>query len=587
MKFPTKNQKRIPLPVSSSSEVCVKSIILIVCVAVGLAAAVLIVMNVVDFISEKNEQERQIATKIEQEKQEREAQERAAREQAERERIKAEFLTVKQDILSRAEALAYAGQYQDARDMLLNYRGKFENETYQMRMELSGKYADIQEKIICAQRQKVMASVIGLLLKQDYGAARKALDGYPPPLPSDLSEPLTELAGADKAIAGSFDKDIGGIVVITLKGGETVTAKLEKIDGTSLVIDQAGRSQQIAVRDINIVERANRLGFLSPAARALYLGADAWSRDAKPEAAASFRKLPETLKNEIFAVIGNFETNDESKIARLAFFKLLRQYALIADDIDNEYLANQLRDREASPVDDRKLKNQLDEFVGKHGQTEFGRKYRKTVGLIREYLKDKVDYLDFVTGPGISKQSHQLEVSDYPPGAFWEVAPTKFKRIYAKLNIGKSNSINLVIEKSTPPQAFFAIDDDIDFTGKRHVTIDRWQSITFLCKYQGKAVQKYAVEFKYSPQDNTLSYRTGCKRVGNVMIGKELYEFTLIDHEVSTDYASEKTEVTIKASGKHGKKVPVMDNAFSINGTTYRIEAVDSAGTHVNLKQKE
>jgi len=584
MKHPEENQDQIPV---SSREVGIKSIILIVCVTVGLVAGTLIVMNIADFVGEKNEQERLAAEKIAQEKQEREAIQLAAQQQAERERVKVEFATVKQDILSRAETLADAGQYQEARDLLRDYHGKFADETYQMRMDLSYKYAEQQEKIIRGQRQKVMASVVGLLLKQDYAAARKALDAYPLPIPSELSEPITELANADKTIADTFVKDIDGIVVISLKNGETVTAKLEKIDGTTLVIEQSGQAQKVAVRDINIMERANRLGFLSQTGKALYLGADAWSRDAKPEAAASFKKLPEVLASEIFAVIGNVETNEESKDARLEFFKILRQASLISDDIDNDYISEKLKDREVALAEDRNLKTQLDAFVAKYGQTLFAKKYEKAIGLIRDYLNEKVDYLEFVTGPGISKSSRQVEPAEYPPGAFWEVAPSKNKRLYAKLNVGKYNSINIVIEKASPPQAFFAIDDDIDFTGKRPVLIDRWQSVTFLCKYQGKPVQKYAVEFKYSPLDGTLSYRTGCKRVGKVMVGKELYEFTLIDHEVSTDYSTDKTAVSIKTIGKKGQAVAIMDNAFSVNGETYRIESVDSTGTHVNFKKKE
>jgi hypothetical protein len=440
------------------------------------------------------------------------------------------------------------------------------------------------QKVIDKQREDTVFKVITLLFSQNYALAAKTLKKYPPPVPKLLQKTISELADVDVRIAETFEKDIGGLLIISLNSGSTLTAKLAGVQNNKLTVERGGKKQEIAIGEIAIIERQKRINFLSKEARALYLGVDAWKRGSAQEAYAHFKQLPGFLGEQFAQRVGTQEKSKTEKAARIELITLLKNASLIDDDIDKDLIQSRLIAREASPAQDRKLKKYVDDFSRRYRRSKVFAANENIIMDLTGYLNEKVDFLEFTLQGGISDKKHVLSLDDQPPEAFWDIPPTNNPRKYAKLKVGKYGSVNIVLEQGNKPSAQFAFDDDTNFSDKPKLPLNKWRQITFLCSYgDGTPSRKYALEFKYDAEDRKLLYRTACKRQGAVEVDGAMYEITIIDHDAKGNYSTKGRElIMVTLPGK--KKLKSFGCSYRTKGKLYDLVSVDAAGTHVKFE---
>ena len=561
-----------------------KVLILFGCLLLGVASLGVIGRNVVNYVKAEREAEKVAAEKLRHEQQERDKLARLERERQERKRKQAELRKVKQELQAKAEALDYAGKYLEAGKLLSDYEEIYAREIYSWRSELAGKYFAKHQKVINKQREDTVCEVISLLLSQNYAIAAKTMEKYPPPVPKVLQKIVSELADIDVCIAETFKKDIGGLLIISLNSGSTLTAKLAGVKHNKLTVERGGKKQEIAIGEIAVIERQKRIGFLSKEARALYLGVDAWKCNRKQEAYARFKQLPGFLGEQFSQRLGTHEKSKTEKAARIELISLLKNASLIDDDIDSDLIQSRLIAREASSGQDRKLKKQVDDFSRRYRRSGVFVANESIIMDLASYLNEKVNFLEFTLQGGISDKKHVLNLDDQPPAAFWDIPPTNNPRKYAKLKVGKHGSVNIVLEQSNKPSAQFAFDDDTNFSNKPKLPLGRWRQITFLCSYgDGTPPRKYAIEFKYDVKNRKLLYRTACKRQGVVEVDGIMYEITVIDHGASGDYSSKGMEL-IMVTLPDKKKLKSFGNSYRAKGKLYELVSINTAGTHVKFE---
>ncbi len=561
-----------------------KIIILCACLILSVVSIWIIGRNVINYIKAEQEAKEIAAEKIRIEQRERERLAQVERQRQERKRKQAEIRNLKQELQAQAESLDYERKYYEASKALTDYYGKYSKETYSWRNELAGKYMAKHQKEIEKQREETVSQVISLLFSRDYKKANQALQKYPPPIPKNLQSTITELADVDERIAKTFVKDIGGLVVVSLDSGSALTANLSGIEDDKLVIEHRGKKQTVSVSEIAIIERKKRVDFLSKEAQALYLGVDAWKRGEKKQAYTYFKKLPEFFSKQFTLRVGTEEGNKTETNARVTLIKLLQDAFLIDDDIDKDLIRSRLTTREVGIAKDRQLKKQLDDFIQHYQRTNIFLKNENIITEISNYLTEKVDFLDFVLLSGASNEVKTATLSDQPPEAFWDVLPTSNPRKYAKLKTGKHGSVNVVVELGKKTTAQFAFDDDTEFPSKPKLSLNKWQSVIFLCKYgNGMPPRKYALEFKYANNKGKLLYRTACVRRGIVKIDNSLYEVTIINHAADGNYSGRSTELSIKNLSTK-KKLTKLGMFYQEKGKQHEFVSINSAGTHVKFK---
>ncbi len=555
-------------------------------VLVCLISIAIIVDNVSGYFESKREKEKLLTEKVLAEKREREAKLLAFKKKEARKKYLRELSIEQRKIKLHAQGLAQSGQLFNAYQYLTNYQGKFAKDTQYFRSIMSKGYLSKYKTQIEAQKKEAIRSIARCLLKRDYNGAYRFLEKYPPPVPPDIKLPVEELRQVEVNTAATFKNDIGGLIMFSMKNGSTYSAKLTGVSGCFLQIIHAGKKKKIRVSDVADTEKDKRLSFLSQNSKALYLGLEAYNSNYPKKAETFFKKVNGKLKDEIILITGSRHNNEKEKQARIVFFKILRNASLIDDDIDNQYIKKQLTTREAGQSQDRALKRQLDDFASKFSETLFKNKQNMALKLINNYLSEKVDFLEYAQIKNITVSYHTLKLSENPPGAFWDIPPSKLKRLYAKLSIGKYNSINLVIEKGKKTKARIAVDDDVDFIDKPSLEITKWTPVILLIKYDKCKPRKYCVEFRYSEHSKKLLYRTCCMRTGKIQIGELIYDVSILDSDIDADYSKmDNTFVMLKGNNSNEKLLRSSSRQVLYSeGKSYKIKSIQPDGSHVEFE---
>ena len=567
-----------------------KSLTFILCIAVSGVSITAILMNTKSYLANEERIKQEKAEQIIEKQKEREALILIEKQRKERQRLQAEFAFDKQQIKSKAEDLAKSGKYLEAIKSLKQYAGKFSKETSRLRNNLINIYQRKHNIVTLAKRKKLLQDIVKLLLGKKYSEAKSKLKTYPPPVPRELSAPINEIADIDKQVASTYLKDIGGIIAVKLANGDIVTARLIKVSGANLVIKYSRKRQTISVSDLVAAEKMKRVKFLSKAGKALYLGTSAWSTGSKYEALRYFSKLGENspLSKEIITQTDTYRGRKAEMDSRVAFFRILGSASLLEDDIDKDFIAEKLRIREANKAKDRHLKEQLDSYCDKFSNTEFKNNHDEIINMIYGYLDDKVDFLRYSTDRIGKRRVIQQRLRDQPPEAFWDVPPTKNQRYFVKIEVGKYNSINIVIDiRRGKPFGRFAIDDDLDFNDKPELSLNKWQRIPLLCKYDKLKSQKFAIEFKFDSKRKKILFRTGCIRTGLVKVGKNMLEVSITDRDAYGDYSRIlKNNIEMRKSGKGQKTIKIQSNLrFEVDGKLYIIKSIEKNGSHIKIAE--
>jgi hypothetical protein len=572
---------------NATTSLIIKSGIFVIAIIAGCVSIILIVSNINNYFESEKEVERLLAKKIENEKNRRQAQVQEREQQEKLKKYKAELAIESHKIELKAKSLAQSGKLLVARTFLKNYSGKFASDTHQMRLYLAKKYYSQHKKNIAKKRKIITDSIVKFLLKKDYSSAAKVLKEYPPPIPENINIPVQQLCKVDIRIAETFSNDIGGLIMIKMKNEDIMSAKLTGIKGCSLRVIHSGKNKLINISDIALQERRNRINFLSPDSKAIYLGIEEWNNKAKQQAGKSFRSISGPLSQGLINITGTFQGNEAEVAGRIEFFRILRGASLIDDDLDAKYIAKQLKAREVDAEKDRTLNADLDKFKLKYEGTYFIQKQKSIIADIYKYLDEKVDFLSYSTTKHLTGNTHDLNLLKNPPGAFWDVtpSPSKSKRFYAKLKIGKYNSVNIVLDKGKKVQARIAFDDDVDFTDKKPVTINKWTPVILLIKYDNCKPRKYCVEFIYSKRSKKLIYRTSGIRTGKIKIGQELYDVSIFDNDTDADYSNQdSTFIIIKGNNYKGKLIRASSRqVLYSDGKAYKIKSIKPDGSHITF----
>lgn len=584
MIFPIKSKNMNP-----KVALLLKGCAFILCVLIGYISIFIISTNTKNYIDNEERIKQEKAELIIQKEKERDALILIEKQRKERKKLQAEFVIDKQQIQSKAEYLANSGDYLKAISSLKNYQGKFFRETSRLRTSLIDLYRQKHDTTIRAKRGKVLQDIVKLLLGKKYSAAKSKLMDYPPPVPKKLSVLINEIANLDKQIANTYLNDIGGIIAVKLQNRGMVTAKLVKVDGENLVIQLSGKKQVISVSNLVPMEKMKRVKFLSKAGKALYLGSSAWTTDSKSEALRYFSKLPKDnpLSAEIIVQTDPYKGRKAETDSRIALFRVLSVGALLEDDIDEDFITEQLGMKEANKIKDRQLKELLDVYCHKFKNTAFKKKYEKIICEIYDYLDDKVDFLRYSQSRIGTRKTISQRLHDQPPEAFWDVPPTNNRRYFAKVEVGKYNSINIVVDiRKNKPFGRFAVDDDLDFNDKPELILNKWQSVPLLCKYDKLRSQKFAIEFKFDPKRRKILYRVGCARTGLIRVGNNVLEFTITDKDAYGNYSRIlKNTIAIRKPGKM-RIIKMRSNfLFEVNGKSYNIVSIEKNGTHIEITE--
>jgi hypothetical protein len=569
-----------------------KSLILFLSLIVSVGAIFIIGYNVDSYFNAKKALRDQAEARL---ARERAAQEEALRlEQKRREQAKQEVRRVAllKDLTEKAQRFAGEKKLQEAIDLLRNYKGELMEETEYVRNSLAQELYQQLQKELAAKRHEIMAEIANLLLARKYSEAHKHTQKHITILPENILSVTRDLTTANQRIAGTFEKDVGGLLMVNLQTSGLISAKLLRIDGDNLIIQQGNQEKQIAVHEIAIEEREKRIKVLWQETQNYYLAIEHWNNKNNAMVLIYASQIKSEFGEHIRLLTGTATAQIAERNAQVELYKILREEQLVVNDFELRQITDFLNKRVATSVQNRQFKKKLQDYQSKFSETGFYKSQKNLITILQSYIDRNVDYLAYAgLNSSINVPLHQLQLSEYPPEAFWDIPPADVKYQYSKLEFDKLNSVNMIFVLGANANLRMAFDDDTDFMNKKAISLKKPYQINFNIKYRNgdhESSEPYSITLYF--KDGKVFYKTSSIRSGEVQIGNQLYWVELVDYK-STGKYSDNDDVNIFIyNNDKGKKLLshiTAKDQFSLNGTKYQIAKINSQGTHVKFTQNE
>lgn len=274
--------------------------------------------------------------------------------------------------------------------------------------------------------------------------------------------------------------------------------------------------------------------------------------------------------------------------SQVELFKLLREEQLAANDFNLQQITTSLNTRIVPSAQNRKFKEKFLAYQAKFSETEFYESQKNLIAVIGNYIDRNIDYLAHANlNSSIKVPEHQLQLSEQPPEAFWDIPPAEVKYQYCKLEFGKLNSINMVFVLGLKASLRIAFDDDTDFMNKKAISLVKPYKIDFKIKYQNgdnEFSEPYSLILHL--KSDRVFYKTSSIRSGEVQIGNDLYWLELVDYKATGKYADNgDINILIYNNAKEKKLLHhiTAKDQFQLNGKKYQTAEITPTGSHIKL----
>jgi serine/threonine-protein kinase len=295
---------------------------------------------------------------------------------------------VMRSLNAKANVLSEKNDYSAAAAVFRNYSGLFADETAEDRRESAlsidkkgavFKKAELDRKeSFKKQQDKIYGELASALLEGKWASAKRVVSGAEGVvIPEGLRHIIDELIGLDRAVFENIKQNLGkSIRVATISGEETI--KIKRIKGNAIYIeDKKGRvviQKKFAVSRLSPEEKVKRAG-LSDHAAALYLASEAFKRKDVDALFGHLRKMKGGL-GEIIIKRGR------ESFAEIALRKFLKRFNFRTKSLDPGIIAAELRERELSPEQIRKIERGVKIYRKAFGMTEFAKNSEVLLGVL-------------------------------------------------------------------------------------------------------------------------------------------------------------------------------------------------------------